>query len=158
MLATAAAGAYAADTQKKAGQYQAEAAAQNAERDELRAEQASRIGAIEEERHRMKVRQIAGAQRANLAANGIDLGSGTAADLVDETYTMGEVDALTIRFNAQNEAWGHRASATNERNTGAFAKWSGKRQATGTYLSTAANVASMGYQGYTSGAFSKAKG
>lgn len=158
MITTAMAGAYAADTQKKAGEYQAEVAGQNAELDEHRANQASTIGAIEEERHRAKVRQMAGTQRANLAAQGIDLQSGTAADIVDETYTFGEVDALTVRFNAQNEAWGYQTSAVNERNAGRMAKWSGKRQATGTYLSTAANVASMGYQGYSSGAFGKKGG
>lgn len=137
-------GAYAADAQKKTGQYQAEIAAQNAELDETRAEQASRIGAIEEEKHRAKVRQLAGTQRANLAAQGIDLSSGTAEAMVEETYTMGETDALTIRFNAMNEAWGYRTSAKNERNAGRWAKASGKNAATGTYLSTAANMSSMG--------------
>jgi hypothetical protein len=151
LAATAVSGAYAADTQKEAGQYQAEVAQQNAELDEHRAAQASQIGAIEEERHRAKVRQMAGSQRANLAAQGIDLQSGTAEALVDETYTMGEVDALTIRYNAQQEAWGYRTSAVNERNSGRFAKWGGKRQATGTYLSTAASMASSGYGAYSNG-------
>lgn len=155
MLASAGAGLYAADTQKKAGQYQAEVANQNAELDELRASNAATIGSIEEERHRAKVRQMAGSQRANMAAQGIDLQSGTAEALLDETYTMGEVDALTIRHNAMQEAWGYRVSASNNRNSGTAAKWLGKRQATGTYLSTAASVGSMGYQGYTSGAFAK---
>jgi hypothetical protein len=154
MVTTAAAGAYAADTQKKAGEYQAQVAEQNANLDEHRANQVATIGAIEEERKRAQVRQMAGTQRANLAAQGIDLQSGTALDIIDETYTFGEVDALTIRANAMQEAWGYKTSATNERNSGRMAKWSGKRQATGTYLSTAANVASMGYQGYSSGAFS----
>lgn len=153
MFATAAAGAYAADTQKKAGEYQAKVAEQNAELDEHRASQAATIGAIEEEKHRANVRRMAGTQRANLAAQGIDLQSGTAEALVDETYTMGETDALTVRFNAMQEAWGYQTSATNERNSGRFAKWGSKRQATGTYLSTAASVGSMGYQGYASGAF-----
>lgn len=144
LVLTAAAGVYHADAQKKAGQYQAEVAEQNAKLGDFRAEQTAQIGAIREEQHRAKVRQMAGTQRANLAANGVDLGSGTALDMVTETYTMGEADALTIRYNAMNEAWGYRVSAINERNGGRFAKWSGKAQATGTYLTTAANLLSMG--------------
>lgn len=152
---TAASGAYAADSQKKAGQYQADVAAENAKLDDFRAEQSSRLGSIQEEQQRAKVRQMVGTQRATLAANGIDMSSGTAADMIDEAQTMGEVDALTIRFNAMNEAWGYRTNATNSRNEGAFARWSGKRQATGTYLSTAASMASMGYSAYGQGMFSK---
>ncbi len=155
MIMTAAAGVYAADSKKKEGQYRAEVAQQNAELDDYRAAQAATIGAVQEDQHRAKVRQMVGSQRASLAANGLDLGSGTAADMVDETQAAGEVDALTIRFNAMNEAWGYRTSAVNERNGGKFAKWAGKREATGAYLSTAASVASQGSSAYGSGTFSK---
>lgn len=153
LVLTAAGGAYAADTAKKAGEYQAEVAAQNAELDERRAAQSAQIGAIEEERHRMKVRQMKGSQRANFAAQGIDLESGTVQDMLAETDTFGEVDALTIRYNALNEQWGYRTSATNERNRGRFSRWSGNREAAGTYLSTAASMTGTGYQGYKDGAF-----
>src|SRR3546814_21202709 len=61
----------------------------------FRAQQAATIGAVQEEQHRAKVRQLAGAQRADFAARGIDLRSGVVQDLVGETYKMGEGDALT---------------------------------------------------------------
>lgn len=144
MVVTAAAGVYDADTRKKAGQYEAEVAEQNAKLDDFRAEQAGQIGAIREEQKRAQVREAVGSQRATLAANGVDLGSGTAQDMVAETTAMGEADALTIRFNAMNEAWGYRTQAVNERNGGKFAKWSANRQAMGTYLSTAGSLMSMG--------------
>lgn len=153
MVLTAMSGMYAADAQKKSGEYQAEVAEQNAELDEYRADQTARIGAIEEEKHRAKVRQMKGAQRANFAARGIDLGSGIVEDMLSETDVMGETDALTIRFNAQNEAWGYRTSAMNERNSGRWAKAAGKNAATGTYLSTAASMASSGYGAYANGTF-----
>lgn len=143
MVLTAAAGYHQADAQKKSAEYQAEVAKQNADLDDFKAGQVAQIGAIQEEQHRAKVRQMAGTQRANLAANGIDLGSGTAQDIVDETYTMGEADALTIRFNAMNEAWGYRVSADNNRSSAAFALATGKNQARSTYLSTAASLAGM---------------
>ena len=152
---TAGAGVYKADAEKKAGQYQAEVADQNAELNDLRAEQAGKIGAIAEEQKRAQVRLRAGTQRATLAANGIDLGSGTAADMVDETYALGEADALMTRFNAMNEAWGYRTQAVNDRNGGRFAKAQGKNAAMGTYLTTAGSLASMGYSAAASGAFAK---
>lgn len=158
MVLTAAGGVYKADAEKKAGQYQAEVADQNAKLNDFRAEQAGQIGAIQEEQHRAKVRQLAGTQRANLAANGVDLGSGTALDMVTETYTMGEQDALMVRYNAMNEAWGFRTEAVNDRNRGRFAKAQGKNAAMGTYLTTAASLAGQGYQGFASGAFGGGSG
>lgn len=158
MLFTAGAGYVQAKNQEDAGKYQADVAKQNAELNDLRASQAATIGAIQEDQHRAKVRQMAGTQRANYAANGIDLGSGVVQDMLDQTYTMGETDALTIRFNAMNEAWGYRTQAVNNRNEGAFAKWSGNQQARGTYLTTAGSLAGQGYDGYKSGAFGKKTG
>src|SRR5690606_41429657 len=105
---TADAGAEQAKGERGARRNQAEVAEVNAKQADYRAEQAGRIGAIKEEQHRAQVRRLAGSQRATLAANGVDVGSGTALALVDETYTLGEADALTIRYNAMNEAWGFR--------------------------------------------------
>src|SRR3546814_559033 len=118
------------------------------------AQQAATIGAVQEEQHRAKVRQLAGAQRADFAARGIDLRSGVVQDLVGETYTMGEADALTIRFNAMNEAWGYRTQAVNSRNNARMARFGGKQASRNTYLTTAAGLAGQAYGGYQSGAFS----
>lgn len=153
MAVTAYAGARQASAQKASGEYQAQVAKQNAELNDLRATQAATIGSIKEDQQRAKVRQMVGAQRAQYAANGIDLGSGVVQDMTDQTTTMGETDALMIRYNAMNEAWGYRTQAVNDRNEGRFAKWAGRQQATGTYLSTAANLAGQGYSSYSSGAF-----
>lgn len=153
MALTAYAGNEQAQAEREAGRYQAEVAEVNAKQADYRAEQAGRIGAIKEEQHRSQVRRMAGTQRATLAANGVDVGSGTAADLVDETYTLGEADALTIRYNAMNEAWGYRAEATDLRQQGQFAKYRGKVQSRNTYLTTAASLAGQAYGGYQSGAF-----
>lgn len=153
MALTAYAGAENAEAQADAANYSARVSEKNAKLDDFRAEQAGRIGAVNEERHRQKVRGLVGTQRANAAANGIDLGSGTVEAMLDETVTMGEADALTIRFNAMNEAWGHRVSASNKRNDARMTRFGGKNARRGTYLTTAANVAGMGYQGYANGTF-----
>lgn len=157
MALTAYAGREQAEGQKDMAKYQADVAEKNAETDEFRAQQAATIGSVQEERNRAKVRQLAGTQRANLAASGIDLGSGTALDMVSETYTMGEADALTVRFNAMNEAWGYRTQAVNSRNDARMARFGGKQAVRGTYLTTAANLGGTAYQAYASGAFGKGK-
>jgi hypothetical protein len=65
------------------------------------------------QRSRLQTAQIKGRQRLALAANGVDLGSGSAAALQTTTDYIGEVDANTIEANAVREAWGHRVQATN---------------------------------------------
>src|SRR3546814_21095375 len=66
---------------------------------------------------------------------------------------MGEADALTIRFNAMNEAWGYRTQAVNSRNNARMARFGGKPASRNTYLTTAASLAGQAYGGYKSGAF-----
>lgn len=159
MAATAVAGYYSADSAKKTGEYTQEVAEQNQALDLEREQQSKQIGAIREEEQRQKVRQFAGSQEADFAARGVDLSSGVVTAMLDDTYTLGETDALNIRANAMREAWGYSVSATNNRNEGRFAKWSGNRQAMGTYLSTAGSLAGQGYSGFQSGTFgSKASG
>lgn len=158
MLFTAGAGYVQGKSQEDAGKYQAAVSKQNAELSDLRASQAATIGSIQEEQHRAKVRQMAGAQRAQYAANGIDLGSGVVQDMLDQTITMGETDALTIRYNAMNEAWGYRTQAVNDRNEGRFAEWSGKQQKRGTFMTTAANLVGQGIGGYQAGVFRGSSG
>lgn len=153
LAVTAYSGVRQANAEKASGQYQAEVAKQNADLNDLRATQAATIGSIQEDQHRAKVRQMVGAQRAQYGANGIDLSSGVVQDMTDQTTMMGETEALTIRYNAMNEAWGYRTQAVNDRNEGRFAKWAGRQKATGTYLSTASSLASQGYGGYSSGMF-----
>src|SRR3546814_8652359 len=67
---------------------------------------------------------------------------------------MGEADALTIRSNAMNEAWGYRTQAVNSRNNARMARFGGKQASRNTYLTTAASLAGQAYGGYPSGAFS----
>jgi hypothetical protein len=152
MVLTAGAGLYQADAAKKAGEAQNTIAQRNAELEDYKGKMAVNIGAVAEENHRAKVRQMVGSQRATLAANGVDLGSGTALDLIGETAEFGEADALTIRYNAAREAWGYGTNATNYRTEGSVARTNGRNSAKGTYLTTAASMASMAGGGFGGGA------
>ena len=51
------------------------------------------------------------AQRVNLAAKGLDLTYGTAADLQDQTDFFGQSDVATTRTNARKEAWARKSQA-----------------------------------------------
>lgn len=56
----------------------------------------------------LKAGQMKGAQRAAMAANGIDLGEGNAVDVLASTEIMKEIDKNQITSNAIRSAWGYR--------------------------------------------------
>jgi hypothetical protein len=60
---------------------------------------------------------LIGQQKAGLAANGIDVGSGTAVDLLSDTKSQGELDQLSITNNAQRAAAGFTNQGINYQNT-----------------------------------------
>lgn len=61
----------------------------------------------------LRAGQIKGAQRAALAANGVSLGEGSAAEVQASTDIMKDIDKNTITANAVRSAWGHRTQGTN---------------------------------------------
>lgn len=70
-------------------------------------------GDMEAEQFSGKVRQLEGQQKAVLAANGVQVGAGTALDITAETKQIGQLDALTIRSNSEREALGFENQAVN---------------------------------------------
>jgi hypothetical protein len=77
--------------------------------------QVIRAGQREEQRTRLATAQIKGRQRAAIARGGVDLGEGTAAQVLTSTDVLGEIDADTVRANAVASAWGYRTDAINKR-------------------------------------------
>lgn len=57
--------------------------------------------------------QVKSAQRASMAANGIDLGEGSAAEVLTSTDMQKEQDMHTASLNAVRAAWGQRTNSTN---------------------------------------------
>lgn len=94
--------------------------------------------------------QIKGAQRAALAANGVDLGDGSAAELLTSTDLQKENDINTITANAVRAAWGQRIQATSLAND-ALAKRAGMESispfvaANSSLLGSAGSIASSWY-------------
>jgi hypothetical protein len=123
-----------AQNARQQGAFQAAMAEQNAGYKEAAAQDAEKRGAADADRYRRQVGQLIGSQRAGFAANGIDVNSGTAADIQDDTAAFGEFDALTIANNAAREAWGYRVGAQNDLMNGRMAQGNAKSAATGSIL------------------------
>lgn len=55
---------------------------------------------------RLRTEALIGKQKAAMAANGLDVNSGSNLDLTTTSEQVGYLDALTIRSNAEREAYG----------------------------------------------------
>ena len=127
-------GVMGAQNAKQQGAFQSAMLDQNAAYKELAAKDTERQGQLDADRHRRSVQQLIGTQRTSAAGNGIDVNSGTAALIQDDTAQFGELDALTIANNAAREAWGLRVGARNDRMNARFATQNARSNATGSIL------------------------
>lgn len=110
-------GAYGqAASQKSNLGYEARMADFNATLAERQAQVAMEKGQFTVNQLRRDTAGLKGTQRATMAARGLDLTSGTPADILTGTDYMGEVDAQQAEINAVREAWGYRTQATNLQN------------------------------------------
>lgn len=156
---TGALGAYsAAKSQISALQFQADMAGINARIAELGAQSAlaqgeKQIGALT-----LKAGQVKSGQRAAMAANGIDLGVGSAAEVQASTDIMKEIDANTVNANAVRSAWGYRTQGTSYQNDALIKRATADGinpgpAATSSLLGSASSVAQTWYALGKSGAF-----
>ena len=132
VIATA---AYTAYAQNKASQAQKRIANRNADLMEQQAEDARKQGEEEAAAIRRRVRRLQGQQKAAFATQGLETGSGTAADLIEETAALGAEDQLRIRNNAAMSAWGFRTQAANTRYEGRQLRRQGQQQAASSLIS-----------------------
>lgn len=92
-------------------------------------------------------RSLKGSQRAALAAQGIDIGSGSAADVIANDESLSELDKIAIRRNAQREAHGFELQAAAYRKGGQLQAANYQNQAYGTLLSGATQMIGV-YQAF----------
>jgi hypothetical protein len=144
-----------ASAQRRQGEYEARAYDVNAGLAAAQADDALTRGVETERQVRRGTRQFIGAQRVAGASQGVQLDTGSMADLQADAAGMGELDALTARNNAAREAFGYqsqaaqyRANATNVRRA--------SRTAVGNTILTGATQA-LGYAN-DAGLFSRKKG
>ncbi|MDB5957695.1 hypothetical protein [Ramlibacter sp.] len=113
-MALAAYSAYSgSQANKSAANIQAQVAANNAKMAEYQTEDATARGDQAAQAQGMRTDRLKGTQRAALASNGVDLGQGSAVQILSDTDYFGQVDKTTILDNAAREAWSYRAQGAN---------------------------------------------
>lgn len=161
--AQSAIGAYgAAASQKSSLRYQAQIADLNAVAAERQAQVAMQRGQFQVDQVRRSTAGLKGSQRAQMAANGVDLTTGTPAEVLTSTDLMGEIDAQQAEINAVREAWGYRqqgAGFTSDAMAGRAnaSAISPMAAATTSLLGSATSMASSFYSFQKAGAFGGSK-
>lgn len=136
--------------------YQADVNKRNAKIAQANADMKRQEGIEESRLQKIRNLQKVGAQQAAMAANGIDVSSGTALDVVEDTAAMGELDALTTRYNAETQAQAYERQANNLTNqanmdiiSGQNAYKSGMTGAIGSGFKGLGDTASVASRWYT---------
>lgn len=119
----------------------------NAKFSELRAEDAIRRGDREAIEVKKAGKRVIGSQRAALAAQGIEVDSGTAVEVQADTAGMAAEDALRAKNNAWREAWGYRVEAANARGQGRWAAMAAENTARSTLVTGGLKAATQVGQG-----------
>lgn len=141
---TAVSTGYTMQQQREQGKYQKGVADYNARVSENEAQETINAGTERENIHRRKTAELLSKQRAQLGAANVDLSSGSALQLQQDTVTLGEADALRIRSNFDKRSDALNTRATLTRSDGEFAESAGKSAAVGTLLSGASKMIDTG--------------
>lgn len=145
--AAALSGAYAqAEATKAQAKYNEQQARSAEMMAKMQADDALERGDSEAARVRKQGKQVVGAQRAMMAAQGLDLSSGTAQDLQTESYLTSADDALRVKNNAYREAWGYKAEGANKRAQARMESIGAKYSARSTLLTGGMQAAAYGYE------------
>lgn len=145
MIATAISGTVSAVGQYQQGQVAKQIGRNNQIMAEYAAQDAQRRGELEAQTIQRQARALKGTQRATMASRGLDLSSGTPADIIDSTDFFAQADANTARYNASREAWSARAQGTQAAFEGRMAARQANTSAFSTLLGTAGQVAGKWY-------------
>ncbi|NOV24158.1 hypothetical protein E5S69_11610 [Cupriavidus necator] len=140
-VSSANAQAASAQSAQNAAEYNAAASAQ-------RATVAFQQGNANEEAQRRQAALQLGKQRAATAQSGVDLASGSALDLYQQSATNAELDALNIRYGAQLQAQGYQQQSTLDSLSAQQAGNNARSAMTAGYLNAGASALSA-YGTYT---------
>jgi hypothetical protein len=157
LIASAAGTGISAMSAIQQGQAAKATARNNATMAEYAAQDAQKRGEKDAQDIQRRAAAVKSSQRVGLAAKGLDLSFGTAADLQDQTDFFSQSDVATARTNARNEAWSMRAQGSNAMAQGRAAARNANLSAAGSLLTGGAQVADKWTQyrkpsaGYTLG-------
>lgn len=132
----AVAGGYA---QKSQAEAQAKAAEYNANLTKMQADVERSQSAAREEQQLRRGRQVLGAQRAAIAQAGAGFG-GSMADIMEESATAAELDALTMRYEGDLRSKGLLAQAEGDLYGARAARAAGKQAVKAGWISAGASA------------------
>jgi len=147
LITTLAGSATSAYGQYLQGEIEAKRLEYNARFAEETAKSKIKQGKIAARKHRQRVSQFIGQQKAGYGASGVNVNTGAPADIISETALHGEDDAYTIRRNAALEAWGYRTKAGDYRIGAAGSRFEGRLGA-GTTLLTGLGSTALRFAEY----------
>lgn len=123
------------------GRYQSRVMEQNARMSEEAAQDSVTRGQREARQLYRQISQTKGAQNAAMAANGIDLGFGSALRTQQDTALMAQEDAEDLYSNIDQRTRGFFIDATNNRAEGRAAKYRGQQELVGSFFKAGATLA-----------------
>jgi hypothetical protein len=132
--------------------YQEDVAKENAKMDAAEAANANAAGSYAADQARIRGNLARGSQLAALAANNVDVSTGSAADILGDTAMFSAQDQRQARTNAALRAQGFQVQQLSDTGSAAYAKYSGKMQMTSSFLQGVSSAAgSMPTSGSLSG-------
>lgn len=134
--------------QAKQAKYQSAVEANNSVIAGWQATDAQQRGQIEEQRQRLATAKLRGSQRAAFGSNGVEIDSGSPLDILMDTSQLGELDALTIRSNAEREAYGLRTQQSNLTAQSSLTSMAGRSATTASYVGAGSTLLSTAATAY----------
>lgn len=102
-----------ASAAKQAAKYEASVASANAKVAEFKAQDVQDRAQQDAENLGRQIASVRGKQKATIAANGIDLSSGSAQSILDATDYYGAQDQATVANNSAKDQWSLRSQKAN---------------------------------------------
>jgi len=130
-----------AQTAKIRGKFEALQHETNARFASMQANEVIKQGNVLAQQNDTKIKKLLGSQRARLAAQGIELDSGSAAEVQEVTRELGQLDSANIRNNAWRQAFGFKQQALQDRFNARAARSNAKTTARNTVATGVISVA-----------------
>ncbi len=140
-------GAMQYDALGKSGQFEQNGLEKKAQYEDWRAADALQRGDLEAAKSGVSNRNIIGNQRVGYAAQGVDVNTGSAADVQASTAGVGAMDRATIKTNAWRESLGYTQEADNLRTQKELSRMSTENQQKQTILSSGLGFLNTGAKG-----------
>lgn len=138
----------------QAAKYNASVAAVNQQIAQQNSDRAALAGSAAVEAQQLKTRNEVGQITSNMAASGLDTTTGSAADVINSATQIGQLNALSIRANATQQAYSYKNQSASYGADAGLETSKAANDITSGYLSSGSTILSgVGDAGLTYGKF-----